>query len=682
MKWRSRLLKRKINVLSICKKVTSRNKGVALILTLFILLTLLLLGLALLMQTDTEHLIAVNEQDSLESFHHAEAGLSWTKREVLDVAHASGFTNFSTLLKGPDNTAATTDDSLLGLKTIDTGIVGGTNGLLASNEVANSVIVTKDFGDGSKTYEAFRLGIDEGNDGDYDGPRALVYVRINDNYDDASGNDPLTDTDQIITASVVAEYPIFVDANGLYTPGTRTLARRHLTARFGVDQLQPAIITDRSINFNGNMKLCGECGGAHANVNMKADGTPIVCQNFTATGTYTGNENVQGEEGGGYEAIDVPTINPYHDDFVPAPADFNGTAFSCNSTTPKYYSLVQSLNGSGKGLIYKGYWNATARPKNAAGGWTWRLIDDLNDSNNTILDDCGRVVSGNVNGTALTADSGAGTGVNDAKDDEFYGFKLSGTSVSSLSCSGDVSLCSTCDINENDFNRVDFYDTSNTLVNNANLPVLPGSFDPDGVRDFSQSKLKEGEPKWDFGGNRIYSPIYNAVFFVYGEMIVGANPPSDGICSSTGCVSSVPANTWKVSIIAVNNINVSGEPVMAPANSPAYPFLLVGGRDVGVSGNSTGSTTKCGTINTCTVQAGNSVTHAGIIAAHEQVKINGDPSLDGFIVIEDAVDCSTFHTRSGGYQDFSGNPEIHYDCVNPPNPWAGKVKLTSWEEVQ
>ena len=717
MKWCRSISKKATE--QILKSIRLADRGVALILTLLILLTLVLLGLALLIQTDTEYLIAINEQDSIETFHYAEAGMNWSKRVVLDVADAGGFADFSDLLDGPDNADNTADDNLLALKTIDTSL-SGTSALVLGNEQATSVIVSKDFGDGSKSYEAFRIGIDQDGDNIWDGPRALVYTRIDDNYDEyPSTNAPLADTDQTITATVVSEFPIFVDSTGVASPGTRTVARRHLTARFGNQNQQPAILARRSILIQGNPAVCGECGSVHANQNIYGGGDIKVCQDLTASVipasdfAFNVSGSVVGDEsGGGFDEIEVPVINPYDEVMVPEPSvwssaqDFAG--LDCNADTPKYYAFVSNTN---KGLVFKGVWTNTARPDGTTGGWKWKLIDDLNDSSNTRLDDCGRVICGTVNGVSVHeigdgVCNGGENWLNDDKDDEFYGFKQSDPFTSTSNCSGDVTLSSSSPIADNDFNTVNFYcSTPNTFCGTDNTistsnRLLPGGFDKDGARDFQDNRFEDGKARWTFSQNLTYSPVFNAVIWVWGRVDISGNPGTAGkICTSTSsgvankkceesdsALLSTVGNFWRVSFIAVNSIVVSGEPKYSTA-TPAFSFLMIAGRDIMISGNPASSETICQpNTGECARNLANSAEFAGIIAAHEQIKMNGNFSFDGFMIIEDAVDCTQSiakrETSTGSPIDWSGNPNIHYDCVHPPNPWAGTVKMTSWQEVQ
>ena len=100
------------------------------------------------------------------------------------------------MLDGP-NDANTVDDHLLGLRDLS---LTATSQFTGGNEATASAIVNRDFdGSGGKAYEAIRIVT--GSD-----TRALVYVRIDDNYDDDpadpdTGNDPLTDQDDRLSAT-------------------------------------------------------------------------------------------------------------------------------------------------------------------------------------------------------------------------------------------------------------------------------------------------------------------------------------------------------------------------------------------------------------------------------------------------------------------------------------------------
>lgn len=95
-----------------------------------------------------------------------------------------------------------------------------------ANEPLRSAAVSKDFGDGAKTYEVLRMPA---------GPStsALVYLRI----DDAADPDLELPAESVLVATAVAEYPVLVNRNGIELTdrvSERTRARRMLKATFRV----------------------------------------------------------------------------------------------------------------------------------------------------------------------------------------------------------------------------------------------------------------------------------------------------------------------------------------------------------------------------------------------------------------------------------------------------------------
>ena len=177
------------------------DRGFALVAVLFVMMIFFVVVGVLFFQTATERAVVVNQGDYATAFNYAEAGLEWATRRIVD-------SDLTTLLLGPD-TGSAGDDNLIGLRDLS---LTATTQITNSNQATKSAIVTRNFGDGSKTYEALRVR--DGTDA-----AALMYVRIDDNYDDdptdPTNNDPLADKDRKVRATVVAEYPVFVDTNGI-----------------------------------------------------------------------------------------------------------------------------------------------------------------------------------------------------------------------------------------------------------------------------------------------------------------------------------------------------------------------------------------------------------------------------------------------------------------------------------
>ena len=242
------------------------EKGSALIAVLFVTAILFVVAATLIFQTMTQRVVAANEYDHQAALGHAEAGLTWAEARI------SEGTDITDLLLGPDNGNAV-DDNLFGLRDLSlTTTAQFDNG----NEATASAIVQRNFdGQGSKSWEVFR--INDGTDA-----RALVYVRLDDNYDDdpddPSNNDPLLDLDKGLQVTVVSEYPVFVDGNGVEktVPVDRGRARRTLVARFAPYEPKFAMASNGDIDMVGG-EICGECGSLATNADLRFSSGTSLC---------------------------------------------------------------------------------------------------------------------------------------------------------------------------------------------------------------------------------------------------------------------------------------------------------------------------------------------------------------------------------------------------------------------
>ena len=139
--------------------------------------------------------------------------------------------------------------------------------------------------------------------------------------------------------------------------------------------------------------------------------------------------------------------------------------------------------------------------------------------------------------------------------------------------------------------------------------------------------------------------MFGAVIWVYGQVTISGNPGKSGsinYCNSAGCSATLPGGLWPVSFIAYSDVQISGQANLGPAN-PAQDFyyLLVSARDIMLNGNPQEDSAAC------LATACNTTTHtdiearSGIYAAHEQIQLSGNPNIFGFMLAEDALDCST-----------------------------------------
>ncbi len=692
------------------KKFT--DQGAALITSLLILLVLVLLALSLLLQGNTEHLIALNEQDSQEALMFAEQGMTMARVVIFSRSNPSlGFTNFTELLQGPDFTASTADDHMIGFdlnfddaSDLNTGMTPADLNL--TNEQTTTVV--------ENGYEVFRRGIDTNGDGVWDGPRALVHVKVDDDYDEFPGvDDQIADTDKRIHATMISEYPIFVNAStGAEDTNAalRGVATRTLSLEFEPQTL-PAISTDGSLTLDGNVRVCGECGDIHANTNITLTNCPKVCGDATASQTFSNDctGNVGGVGIGSQPTITIPVINPYDQRWVPTKELFPnseaglpvGILDSCpaydSSTHPgatKYFAFVAD---AGAGLIYKGYPDTTfVGPETR---WEWFLVDDLNMGTGVQLDDCGQVAVVDATdiaahtGMKTTADAGAGTAANDGSAGQFYGFQLQ-HAYEEVACGDtDASLAGGTLVQNNwtvnDGSNI--FPTNNTIVLPGGCPhddfttSCIGKTTTDTTPDFDPTLVRPNDlptnrGQWLTTSNDTWSPLYGAVVFSWGHVRLAGNLAT---LKNSGADLSLPNSRWRISVITTGYIDVAGTPAYATAVSDSAIELFLAGRDVELSGNANGSPRECGrTAGAYCDVGGTTASFAGFVGAHEQINMSGDTSLDGFMIAEDAANCGTKVNSATGISTFNGVPSVQYDCIHPPNPFATGIRAASWQEVQ
>ena len=794
---------------SLLKFIARKDKGAALVVSLLVLMVLVLLGLTLILQSQTEYLGSVNENDALAALSFAESGLEWSERAIKD--EAVGDADLDMVLRGPNDIddAGGNDDGIIGIRNLSTTLTSlsqlnntcpGTN-----CEETESILLNFDWdNDGVvEKYEAFRTGTDLNGDGTWDGPRTHLYVRLEDNYDDPA-NSGLQDRDDFDfrgRVRIKSEYPIFVDENGIAQDpvlAQRGIATRRLEGRLAPQQ-QVAMITNVKLDADGTIKVCGSCGSIHSNGDMDfRGGAGQVCQDATAVDDYTFSgpgPTVGGESGGDKDVRPIPTINPYDDIFVPlantfdhsADAELNfsepglGTALQCpmpNALDPgssKYFAFVFKQESGQNLQVYKAYWDFNGT---SGGRWMWRLID-VGPTLNAVVDNCGRLVSSvdlglgpdpcpagakSCDGSGLAtygvndvvdccgsawpvAEGGDGNiycdpncidpgldgviGTDDdinrcrpdgvitaacdgttSGDEHFYGFS-GGNNYTAAGCSTDDTLTG---VTDNDFTTNNFflYPTGND--SDSAVPPLPGSGPPDGQADFNYSVVTDkNRQQWLADGTTIFSPMYNAVIFVVGNMSYTGEMENgfiqffdDVVLSPTvQGTYSVPnlMGRWRISTISYGRIDANGTPRFGPANSSvggcandradqACNLGFAAGRDLELRGAAgSGCDDLSASCNLCpNVQADPNADcevsnvvpfgYEGYFVAHEQVSLRGNANFAGFVIAEEAANCVEPQGQ-GGASNLNGNPDIFYDCDNPPNPWAAELlRITSWEEVQ
>lgn len=131
---------------------------------------------------------------------------------------------------------------------------------------------------------------------------------------------------------------------------------------------------------------------------------------------------------------------------------------------------------------------------------------------------------------------------------------------------------------------------------------------------------------------------YDGVYYLEGNVSISGNPGSQLV-------------PWRTTILATGDLVVSGRPEITPLLTDT---LFVAGLDIRMSGNP-------------------ALGFNGLIAAHEQIDLGGNPTITGYIIAEDATSTSNTVTANS----ISGNPTITYNCnLNPP--LLGPLQILSW----
>ena len=728
---------------SIATRVRQRKQpGVALVITLMIMLTLVLISLSLVVQSNTEHLISQNEQDSFKALADAEGVIDFANREIKEWVFANRPFDLDQILQGALNSA--NEDYMVGFKNVlDTTKNRST--LTNANEETTSGIA--DLYNNGEMWEVFRLGVDEDGDGFYDGNiRTVVYARLFDNFDTGSPTvQDNNDEDLRMRLEVRAIYPGHLNSSGaeVLTTASRGQSERHIVARFGPTGAK-AVRTDGSMDFHGSMQLCGECGSAHANgvmdVGNSGDTNLKVCGEATGTGGFSNDGgSVVGDKGLAGE-IYIPVINPYDEIYVPPVSVFQRGSdttlpawLRCTGPTAadpgnsKYFAIVKVANN--RTQLYKGYRNFGDASPNTGTKWVWRLIGDesAGNLNTTVLDDCGRVKSCDSDIPGCSADQiwdGDSWEANSdapvpTENQTFYGLRPDNnwnTPTCSTSEGETIPNAKYTDLYgqvQNDWNRNDFWqvqgNTQAVLATDGNLhdrstfctnnpasggwagcpspvPALPGGegLDSDDVGDFDTSfYINNGEISKN--GGDIYSPLYGAVIWVRGNVNFSGTTNnlrySGGTMALDGGATDLN-QTWRTTWIVYGQINACGNVAYAPPTvvDEDFRFGIIAGRDINLCGSA--NNFNCNGTDCDSDLAGPGASgYAGLVAAHEQVVSNGGIGLNGYIIAEDRASCDD--TNSMTSNAIFGSLSIHYDCENPTDFWASQsVRMREWEEVQ
>jgi len=155
---------------------------------------------------------------------------------------------------------------------------------------------------------------------------------------------------------------------------------------------------------------------------------------------------------------------------------------------------------------------------------------------------------------------------------------------------------------------------------------------------------------WEVSGDS----VVDGIFYAEGRVNVSGNPGSQ-------------TTPWQTTIVARDTITFSGNPSIQPYPTTSWELqniLLVTGNDLEISGMPTASG------------------YEGALLAHQQVKINGNPVIDGFVLATDGMPSwsgDPFTDRSLGVtmNEIPGNPTITYNGDFGISV-LGSLTVTSW----
>ena len=200
-----------------------------------------------------------------------------------------------------------------------------------------------------------------------------------------------------------------------------------------------------------------------------------------------------------------------------------------------------------------------------------------------------------------------------------------------------------------------FQQTSPGVFIEVHDAATQGDTWPGGSNESWQWTDKSGsQRRWQFSGSQVHPLLLNKAFYFEkapgtdaNNVSVSGSPPS-----GTG--------TWQVTIIGEGHIDISGNPDLRAADGKQN-LLFIAGTDVKIGGNFTST-----------------FVGGGVIAAHEQISVSGNPTVTGFFLAENAAHSSTLVTNTF----VSGNPVITYDGLPPPPAnWTLPLRIAAWQEV-
>lgn len=140
-----------------------------------------------------------------------------------------------------------------------------------------------------------------------------------------------------------------------------------------------------------------------------------------------------------------------------------------------------------------------------------------------------------------------------------------------------------------------------------------------------------------------------------------ANLYIEGDAKVSGSPGSVP-EPWETTLIATGNIEISGNPIIADYKDPSDPIgvqnlLFVAGGNIKISGNVTQTSAE------------------GIIAAYGNIEVSGNPTLNGYIITNNATGMGMTENK------VSGNMTITYNGGMASPFSSNTVSMIAWRKV-
>ncbi len=381
------------------------------------------------------------------------------------------------------------------------------------------------------------------------------------------------------------------------------------------------------LTISGNPMIAGSQGSVHTNCNATLNGNPSISQKLTSSGTNTisgGSTTVGGQTVAVATAAgDIKNNQP----IIPIPP-----------ITPTDYRTSTYLRSDAQALLDNPSGGSTQ------GDYILRVETDFSAA-------IRRITSWTPPTTTTTTAAGTGPAGTTTTT------TTTATAAGAAGTSGTTTMTTTTTV------MTMTTTTTTTMTTTANTVTVSSggagaSIDYPSEGGGSWKFTGGSSGIWDWQGNTVPGKLRDRAFYfergdptqnvLTGSVKVGSNPGSN-------------ATPWGATIIADGHIDISGNPTMQTSGHSGN-IQLVAGTDVQLGGTVT-STPATG----------------GIIAAREQIQINGNGSFVGLFVAQDAANTDPFVNAT----TINGNPSITYNgAPPPPSTWNLPLVRTSWRQIQ